>query len=210
MAMTPRIRKLALIAHITFSVGWLGAVAGFLALAVAALTSNNVQLVPAAYLAMDVISWCVILPCSIGAVVTGVIQSLGTQWGLFTHYWVTVKFLLTIAATLLLILHMNPISYAAQLAANIPPQNEELRTVGKQLLFDAVAALVLLLTIITISVYKPWGKIQYARKQQAAVKPVSTPASNGSRWGRYAIIAFFAFVLVFIIMHLMGGGLGHH
>ncbi len=33
--MTPIVRKFALTAHITFSVGWLGAVAGFLALAIA-------------------------------------------------------------------------------------------------------------------------------------------------------------------------------
>jgi hypothetical protein len=38
MAMTPRLRKFALTAHVTSSVGWLGAVAAFLALAVAGLT----------------------------------------------------------------------------------------------------------------------------------------------------------------------------
>jgi len=33
--MTPRLRKFVLTAHVTLSVGWLGAVAGFLALAIA-------------------------------------------------------------------------------------------------------------------------------------------------------------------------------
>jgi hypothetical protein len=41
MAMTPRLRKFALTAHVTSSVGWLGAVAAFLALAVAGLTGQN-------------------------------------------------------------------------------------------------------------------------------------------------------------------------
>ena len=40
-----------LTAHITFAVGWLGVVAGFLALAVAWLTSHDVQRVRAAVLA---------------------------------------------------------------------------------------------------------------------------------------------------------------
>ena len=37
--MAPGLRKLVLTAHIVSSVGWLGAVAGFLALSVAGLTS---------------------------------------------------------------------------------------------------------------------------------------------------------------------------
>lgn len=51
--MTPRLRKFALTAHITSSIGWLGAIAAFLALAVAGLTSQDEQAVRAAYLAME-------------------------------------------------------------------------------------------------------------------------------------------------------------
>ncbi len=39
MIMPPQLRKLALTVHVTASVGWLGAVAAFLALAIAGLTS---------------------------------------------------------------------------------------------------------------------------------------------------------------------------
>jgi len=52
MTMTPGLRKFALTAHVTSSVGWLGAVAGFLALAVAGLTNHDGQLVRGLYLAM--------------------------------------------------------------------------------------------------------------------------------------------------------------
>ncbi|WP_251016554.1 hypothetical protein [Streptomyces sp. ISL-99] len=41
----PRLRKLALTLHVTSSVGWLGAVAAFLALAVTGLTSSTPQTV---------------------------------------------------------------------------------------------------------------------------------------------------------------------
>jgi hypothetical protein len=41
--MTPSIRKLLLTAHITLSVGWFGAVAAFLALAIVGLTSREVS-----------------------------------------------------------------------------------------------------------------------------------------------------------------------
>jgi hypothetical protein len=52
MTMTPHLCKFALTAHVTSSVGLLGAIAGFLALAVAGLTSQYAQMARAAYLAM--------------------------------------------------------------------------------------------------------------------------------------------------------------
>jgi len=76
MTMTHPIRKLALTAHITFSVGWLGAVAGFLALAVHGLTIQDAQLVRGFYLAMGVIGWYVIVPLCLASLATGLIQSL--------------------------------------------------------------------------------------------------------------------------------------
>jgi hypothetical protein len=45
MTMTPGLRKFALTAHVASSVGSLGAVAGFLVLAVAGLTSKDSQVV---------------------------------------------------------------------------------------------------------------------------------------------------------------------
>jgi len=61
MTMTPGLRKFALTAHVTSSAGWLGAVAGFLALAVAGLTSRDAQAARAAYLATELITWFVII-----------------------------------------------------------------------------------------------------------------------------------------------------
>lgn len=50
---TPPLRKFALTAHVISSVGWLGAVAAFLALAVAGLAGRDARLVRASYLAME-------------------------------------------------------------------------------------------------------------------------------------------------------------
>ncbi len=62
MTMTPRLRKFALTVHIASSVGWLGSVAGFLALAIAGLTSRDVQTVRGIYVAMQLTGWYVIVP----------------------------------------------------------------------------------------------------------------------------------------------------
>lgn len=76
-------RRLMLTTHILASVGWLGAVAAFLALAVADLTMSDLQLVRACYLVMGVLGWWLILPLCLASLVTGVVQSLGPS-GVFS------------------------------------------------------------------------------------------------------------------------------
>jgi len=83
MTMTPGLRKFALTTHVTSSVGLLGSIAAFLALAVAGLSNPNDQLARAAYPAMELIARIVIVPLAFAALLSGVIQSLGTAWGLF-------------------------------------------------------------------------------------------------------------------------------
>jgi hypothetical protein len=88
MIMTSGLRKFVLTAHVTSSVGWLGAVVAYLALAVAALTSQDAQTVRAAWIAMELTGWFVIVPLALASVLIGVVNALGTPWGLFRHYWV--------------------------------------------------------------------------------------------------------------------------
>lgn len=164
--MTPHLRKFALTAHVTCSVGWLGAVAGFLALAVAGLTSPDDQRVRASYLAMDVTAWYVIVPLSLASPLTGVVQSLGTPWGLFRHYWVLAKLIITIPATVVLLLHMQPIGRLAAVAAEATLLGSDLRGLRVQLVANAGAALVVLLVATTLSVYKPRGLTPCGRRRQ--------------------------------------------
>jgi hypothetical protein len=174
MILTPGLRKFALTAHVTSSVGWLGAVAAFLALAITGLTSKDPQLVRAAYQAMALTGWWVIVPLSFASLVTGLIQSLGTTWGLFQHYWVLIKLLMAIFATALLLIHMRPIDHVAGLAARTTLLPGDLRGLRAQLIVDAGAALFVLLVATTLSVYKPKGLTPYGwrkqRNQAAAVR----------------------------------------
>src|SRR5213594_3201813 len=73
MIMTPSLRKFALTTHVTSSVGWLGAVGAFLALAIAGVGSQDAQILRAAYLAMHVTTWFVIVPLSLAALLTGIV-----------------------------------------------------------------------------------------------------------------------------------------
>jgi hypothetical protein len=199
--MSPSFRKFVLTSHITFSVGWLGAVAVFLAHAIAGLTSQDDQIVRAAYLAMGLSVWLVIVPSNVGALLTGLVQSLSTQWGLFKHYWVVVKFFLTVAGTILLLVHTRPIDYIAGVASERLLSATEFRGLRIQLVVDAAAALLLLIVTTAISVYKPWGLTPYGlRKQQRMVDPESTTKKS---WWLYGLLGFVIFVLLFAILHLM-------
>jgi hypothetical protein len=181
MTMTPRLRKFALTAHVTSSVGWLGAVAGFLALAIAGLTSQDAQIVRAAYLSMELTGWFVIVPFSFASLLTGLVQSLGTTWGLFRHYWVLAKLLITVFATILLLVHMQPIGRVASVAAETTLSSTDLRGRRIQLVADAGAALVVLLVATALSVYKPQGRTPYGRNQyeQSTVSQRPYSDTNG-------------------------------
>lgn len=162
----PQLRKLALTAHVTASVGWLGAVAAFLALAVAGLTGGSPETVRGAYLAMDLVGWFVIVPFGVASLVTGVVQSSGTVWGLVRHYWVIAKLLITVLATVLLLVHMQPVGHLADAAARAVLAGGELEGMRVQLVADAAAALLVLLTAVALSVFKPRGVTRQGRRWQ--------------------------------------------
>ncbi len=220
--MTPRVRKFALTAHITFSVGWLGAVVAYLALAVAGLTSHDVSMVRAAYLAMELIGWFVIVPFSLATLLIGLVQSLGTQWGLFRHYWILVKFLLTTGATLVLLRHLPAVSRMSGVAAETALSSADFRALRIQLVVHAAAGLLVLLAATTLSVYKPWGMTAYGRRKQHEQRKMSQAdllsypessvgrdqgfTTSAPRWVYVVGIHAIGLALLFVVLHLTGVG----
>ena len=212
--MTPRVRKLGLTAHITLSISWLGAVASFLVLSIAGLTSRDTEIVRGAYLAMNLIGQFIIVPLSLTALATGLIQSLGTKWGLFRYYWVLVKFVLTVLATILLLLHQfKAVAGAARRVSEVPPGTmPEVGRLGTQLVADASLAVLVLIVITMLGVYKPWGKTHYGRrKQQQQRETLEGTTTERLPLGLKIFLAVIGvIVIVFIMLHLTGRGLGSH
>jgi hypothetical protein len=155
-----------LTAHVTSSVGFLGAVAAFLALAVAGATGGDARMVSAFSLAMESITSFVILPMCLASLLTGVAQSLMTPWGLFRHYWVVVKLVLTVLSTIVLLVHMKPISYLARIAAGMEGSSADLTGLRLQLMIASGAALFVLLTATALSIYKPRGVTPYGWRRR--------------------------------------------
>ncbi len=166
MTMTPGLRKFALTAHVTSSIGWLGAVAGFLALAIAALTSRDGQVVRAAFLVMELLGWFVLVPLSFASLLTGLVQSLGTKWGLFRHYSVLFKLLISVVSTFILLAYMETLSYLAGIAAETTFSTADLHGLARSPVLHSSAALLALLVATTLSVYKPQGMTPYGWRKQ--------------------------------------------
>ncbi|MPY41602.1 hypothetical protein FNH04_17270 [Streptomyces phyllanthi] len=164
--MNPRLRKLTLTAHVTSSVGWLGAVAVFVVLAVVGLNGQDPQDVRGAYLAMELIGWYALVPLSFASLLTGLVQALGSAWGLFRHYWVACKLLINVVATVLLLVHMQVIGHVAGVAAQRTLADGDLVGMRVQLLADAGAALLVLIVAVALSVYKPKGLTRYGWRRQ--------------------------------------------
>jgi hypothetical protein len=171
----PRVRKFALTAHVAFSVGWLGAVAAFLAVAVVGLTSKDAQTVRGAYLVMDPASWFVLVPLAFASLLTGLLQSLVTPWGLFRHYWVLFKLLINLLATLVLLMYTATFDVLADVARDPQADLDEVQSASP--LLHAAAALVLLLVATTLAVYKPQGVTPYGRRKQREERTARAPRS---------------------------------
>ena len=208
-AMTPALRKLNLTAHVAFSVGFLGAVASFLTLSIAGLTSHDAETVRGAYLSMNLIGQFVIVPLCFAALLTGIVQSLGTEWGLFRYYWVLLKLILTVGSTVLLLVHQFvAVARAARLvsaaAAGTMPSVGHL---GMELVTKAGLAIAVLIVIMTTSIYKPWGLTPYGRRKKFPQLP-KKETSIGLKVS-LAVIGVLL-VVAFIAEHLTGHSLGHH
>jgi uncharacterized membrane protein len=162
--MTPALRKLGLTAHVVSAVGWLGAIVAFLAIAITGVTSDNPQLVRAVYLTAEPITWSVIVPLALASLVIGLVQSLGTTWGLFRHYWVLFKLVITVLATIVLLMYTETVGFLAGLAADPSTAHRELR--APTFVLHSGAALLLLLAATVLAVYKPRGMTRYGRRKQ--------------------------------------------
>lgn len=167
--LSPKARKLLLTAHVASSVASIGAVASFLALSVAGLLTSDHQLMFVCYRAAKLITWAVIVPLVVASLITGLVSSLATKWGLIRYYWVVTKLCLTVFLVGVVLLQTAPISLVVDLAAigealGSGGQFSQLRI---SIVLHAAGGLFVLLLNTVLGIYKPSGVTRYGwRKQQ--------------------------------------------
>ena len=147
--LAPPWRKLLLTTHIGASVGLLGTDATVLLLAVTGARGRE----PAAvYPAAQLIGSLVLVPAALLSLATGVLLGLLTPWGLFRHWWVTAKLVLTTAGAVLSLVVRTPALTALADGAG--------GSLPLELVRDSGAASGVLLVTLVLSVYKPFGRIR--------------------------------------------------
>lgn len=173
--MSPLGRKVGLVAHVGCSVGWLGAIVTSMVLALVGLTTRDTDTARAAYILLEVVGWYALVPLGLASLLTGLVQALGTRWGLFRHHWIIAKVAMNLVAVGVLLLYMQTLAYLAD-RARAPAFPADLdRMNGLSPVVHAAAAVALLLTALVLSVLKPKGLTPYGRRKNA-----SMPRSDGA------------------------------
>ena len=214
--MTPALRRFTFTTHITSSIGWVGAVCAFLALGVIGFTTDDEVKVRGAYLLMAPAAWFVLVPVAHASLLSGIVLSLGTSWGLFRHYWVVLKLGITVFATVILLIYMGTFRQMAGVAADPVMDLAAVRNASP--IVHAVLALALLLAATVLAVYKPFGMTTYgirrldeqrrfvsSSRDSAVGADARTPA-----WIYLAGVVAIALALLVILSHLAGVSPTHH
>ncbi|MCA1584917.1 MAG: DUF2269 domain-containing protein [Acidobacteria bacterium] len=220
MTFAAGLRRFTVTTHVTSSVGWLGAVLVFLALAAIGLSSEDERTVRGAYLVMAPAAWFVLVPLAHASLFSGIALSLGTPWGLLRHYWVAIKLVITVFATVILMVYMATFRQMARAAAD--PVVELGLVQNPSPLVHAILALILLIAATVLAVYKPFGLTPYGARLQSqrrdgvlravSARTDSAPVQNLERsaWTYVLWIVALAILVVIVASHLMGSASHGH
>lgn len=156
------LRRLVFTTHVTSSLSWVGAVLVFIVLAFVGFTSRHEPTARGAYLVMAPAAWFVLVPLAHVALISGVVISVATPWGLLRHYWVVAKLLITLFSTIILLIYMDTFRHMAGMAAD--PVVDIRLVQNPSPLVHAILALVLLLLATVLGIYKPFGLTTYGER----------------------------------------------
>ncbi|WP_030559728.1 hypothetical protein [Streptomyces aureocirculatus] len=160
-------RRATLVVHVAASAGWLGLTLGLVALAAAAITTDSHPTVEASVRAMKVFTDWLVLPLAFLTLLSGLLLSLGTPWGLARHRWVHTKFWLTLATTTATTFALRPgiNDTAATVSAGEP------LAASTDLIAGPIVSLSAYLFMTVISVLKPWGLTRRGRRLRTSHQP---------------------------------------
>ena len=184
-------------------------------MAVIGFTTDDEVKVRGAYLLMAPAAWFVLVPLAHASLLSGIVLSLGTSWGLFRHYWVVLKLGITVFATMILLIYMRTFRQMAGVAADPVMDLATVRDASP--IVHAVLALALLLAATVLGVYKPFGMTAYGiRRLNEQRRFVSVSGESAvdvdartPTWIYLVGAIAIALALLIIISHLMGASPTH-
>ncbi|WAZ26125.1 DUF2269 domain-containing protein [Streptomyces cinnabarinus] len=156
-------RRATLAVHVIASAAWLGLSLGLLALGSTAAGTGSPVTVEASVRAMKLFADWLLLPIAFLTLLSGLLLSLGTPWGLARHRWVWTKFWLTLATTTATVFALRPgVNSAVTAVAAGGPLPD-----SGDVLFGPIVSLTAYVFMTVISVLKPWGLTRRGRRLRA-------------------------------------------
>lgn len=152
------VRRALLVVHVAVSVSWLGLTLGLLTLGITAYATGDPTLTEASYRAMKVFSDWLLVPVVVTTLVSGLVLSLGTPWGLARHRWVWIKFWITLVTGAATVFALRPGIVHAASGGGVPDSS---------LVAAPSVATAAYLFMTVISVLKPWGLTRRGRRHRA-------------------------------------------
>ncbi|MER7481815.1 DUF2269 domain-containing protein [Streptomyces sp. NPDC126510] len=153
-------RRAVLVVHVTASASWLGLSLGLLALGTTAASDGSAVTVEASVRAMKLFADWLLIPVALLTLLSGLVLSLGTVWGLARYRWVYTKFWLTLATTTATVFALRPgVNSAVTAVAAGGPLPD-----AGDVLFGPVVSLSAYVFMTVISVLKPWGKTRRGKR----------------------------------------------
>ncbi|MGH3984583.1 MAG: hypothetical protein ACRDST_18340 [Pseudonocardiaceae bacterium] len=168
----PRSRKLWLTLHVGFSVGWLGAAMAMLVLAIVGASTSDLLLRHHAYEIMHIFDLAIVIPLVLLALITGLVMSLGTKWGLVRYWWVLAKFVIALSIPLFAAVQESFWVREAVAGTRANPA-VDLAGTDVRLWVCFIAFSLLLWTATALSSYKPWGHTWWYQRPLRAREPQS-------------------------------------
>lgn len=160
--------------HILFACLWLGTSASLVLLQCTKGWSEDGQLLLALNQNFSLLDIVFIIPGALGSAATGFVICKITSWGFTRYRWIIIKAILTITAILVGTALLGPwqmqmVSLSGQLeSTQIMDTSYDLT----RSLFTLVGFLqvIMLVCILVISVFKPWGKRLAGQKEASIVQ----------------------------------------
>lgn len=148
--------------HLFFICAWLGAGLSVLVLGLIQGNFTNGDEIYAVNAASTFIDEYLIIPSAVATLVTGIVYSIFTRWGFFKHKWITFKYIVVVAQILFGALFLgswsNTVTEIVDIERGAALQNSVYLHSSEMLLYWGAAQMTLLVVVIFISIYKPWGK----------------------------------------------------
>jgi len=141
---------------------WLGGIVTLLLLSVAFRAPTSDGALAAVRSAMKLIDYGVIIPACFGSLLSGIGFMALTNWGFLKHRWVIIKWSATATMIVFGALCLGPwvdatAAMATDSGVSALARDEYTQTAGRVTIFAAVQ-LLLLVALVVLSSFKPWGR----------------------------------------------------